>query len=312
MLTVALIALAVTRQARLGALALVAAVCTATWALWGATDFVAQNLLDVVEGFGSPVSNAEGNLTDADRLTSGQQLVVLAGRLVVLALAALVVVGLVRRWRSGDRPLAPLVLLVSPLVLLAANDFDGEILFRVYLYGLPFAAFFAAHSLLARPNRRLLAVTGTFVVSVALLVGFLFAHFGKDRHYVFTPEEVAAARWVDEHAPPGALLIEGSRNYPAQFLRYERFRYVPIDLEPLATRQRIARQPVRTMRAWMTDPDDAEAYLLITRSQELEAEDLGRRPRDLLADLEADLRASDRFEVAYENRDAVVFTVAQR
>jgi len=62
----------------------------------------------------------------------------------------------------------------------------------------------------------------------------------------------------------------------------------------------------------MTDPDDTDAYLLITRSQEREAEALGRRPQDFLEGLEADLRASDRFEVAFENRDAVIFTVADR
>jgi hypothetical protein len=312
MLTIALVALAVTRQARLGALALVAGVCTATWALWGATSFVGSNLVDAIEGFGSPVSNAEGNLTDADRLTDGQQLVVLAGRLVVLGLAALALVGLVRRWRAGERALAPLVLLVAPLALLAANDFDGEILFRVYLYGLPFAAFFAAHALLARPQRWLLASAATLVVSAALLGGFLLAHFGKDGHYVFTPDEVAAARWLDETAPPGSLLVEGSRNYPAQFLEYEKFSYVPIDLEPLETRRRIARRPVRTLVEWMSNPDDAAAYLLITRSQEREADALGRRPPAFLEGLEADLRASDRFEVAFENRDAVIFTVAER
>jgi hypothetical protein len=227
----------------------------------------------------------------------------------VLLLAVLAVVGLVRRWRQGDRLLAPVVLMASPLVLLAANDFDGEILFRVYLYGLPFAAFFAAHALL---GRRLPATVATFVLSAGLLGGFLLAHFGKDGHYVFTPEEVTAAAWLADHAPPGSLLVEGNRNYPAQFRNYERFRYVPLDLEPLSTRREIARRPVRTMLRWMTDPEDAGAYLLLTRSQERDAEAYGRRPVGFLEALEADLRASSRFRVAFEDRDAVIFTVADR
>lgn len=303
MLTIAFVALALTRQAKVGAIAAIAAVCTLTWALWGATAFVGQNLVDLVEGLGAPVGNAEDNLVDAGGLSAGQQLVVLAGRLLVLALAALALVGLVRRWRAGLPVLAPLVLLVSPLVLLAANDFDGEILFRVLLFGLPFAAFFAAHALLAE-RHRWLATAATLVVSVAMLGGFLLAHFGKDGTYVFTPEEVAAVRWLHEQAPAGSLLVEGSRNYPTQFVDYEKFRYVPIDRESESAQRELARQPVRTLVRWMSNSDDAAAYVLLTRSQ--------LRESPFLAELEDDLRASDRFEVAFENRDAVVFTVAGR
>lgn len=311
MLVVAFLALVVTRQARIGALTLVALVATVTWALWGASHFVGQNLVDAVEGFGAPVANAEGNLTDAGRLSDGQALVVLAGRLVVVAVAALAVVGLARRWRRGERALAPVVLLVAPLVLLAANDFDGEILFRVYLFGLPFAAFFAAHALIDLPGLRgRMAPVVPAVVSLALLGGFLLAHFGKDGHYVFSGEEVAAATWLYETAPEGSLLVEGSRNYPTQFRNYEHFRYVPIDLEPRTTRREIARRPVRTLLRWMTDERDTAAYLLLTRSQQREADALGYRPQGFLTRIEAALRASDRFEIAFQNRDAVVFTVA--
>jgi hypothetical protein len=69
---------------------------------------------------------------------------------------------------------------------------------------------------------------------------------------------------------------------------------------------------VRTLLRWMSDAEDPQAYLLLTRSQTREAEAYGRRPAGLVEGLEEALRASDRFEVAFENRDAVVFTVADR
>jgi len=310
MLTIALVTLVVTRQARIATLAIVAAVATVLWALWGAAAYVGPNLADAIDGFGAPLANAEGNLADASLLSDGQALVALAGRLVVVAIGLLAVVGLARRWWRGQRDLVPLVLLVSPVVVLAANNFGGEILFRVFLFGLPFAAFFAAHALLDVPLLRgRLAPVVPFLVSLALLGGFLLAHFGKDGHYVFTREEVAAATWLADNAPEGSLLVEGSRNYPTQFHNYEYFRYVPIDREPLATRREIARRPVRTLERWMTDERDTAAYVLLTRSQQAEEVAMGFRPVGFLARLEEDLRASNRFEIAFENRDAVVFTL---
>lgn len=313
MLFVALLALAVTRRARIGPLALAAGLAMVTWALWGASDFVVDNVVDLVEGLGAPVANAEGNLTSA-RLNDAQALVSQAGRGVVVLVALLALVGVVRAWRQDRRAmLTPLVLLACPAVLLGANDFDGEILFRVYLFALPMAAWFGARALLDLPGLRGgFAALAPLAVSLVLLPGFLLAHFGKDGHYVFTPEEVAAATWLDEHAPPGSLLIEGSRNYPDQFLNYEHFRYVPLDREPVEGQRRILRRPVRVLAEWMSDPRDAAAYVILTRSQAREHDALGYRPPHLVQRLWRQLAASPRFTVAYENRDAVVFTLTER
>ena len=145
-----------------------------------------------------------------------------------------------------------------------------------------------------------------------LAPGFLLAHFGKDGHYCFTPEEVTAATWLYGQAPPDSLLIEGSRNYPTQFLNYEHFTYLPIDREDLSVRRELLRRPMRTVTRWMSYDDYDAAYLLLTRSQRREAEALGVRPVGLLDDLEATLRASRRFVVTFENRDAVVFELRSR
>lgn len=314
MLCVALIALTASRRAHLLVVALVAVVVTVTWALWGAADFVVANVKMVLEGFGSPMANAEGSLVDAGKVSDGQALVALAGRGVVAVIALLAAVGVARSWRRDrEATLTIAVLGAAPMVILATNEFGGEILFRVYLFALPVAAWFAAQALLDIPRMKgHRAVVAPFVVSLVLFPGFLLAHFGKDGHYVFTHQEFAAAEWLDDHAPPGSLLIQGSSNYPVQFHNYENFRYVPLDTEPLASREGIDRHPVRTMVRWMSDPDDTAAYLLITRSQEREAEAMGYRPDHFLEDLEAQLIASGRFDVAYRNRDAVVLTLAER
>ncbi len=303
-------ALVVTRQARIATIAVVAAVATVLWALWGAAAYVGPNLADAIDGFGAPLANAEGNLTDAGPLSDGQALVSLAGRLLVVAIALLAAVGLIRRWWRGQRDLVPIVLLVSPAVVLAANNFGGEILFRVFLFSLPFAAFFAAHALVDLPLLRgRLGCPGALRREPRPAGRLPPGPLRQGRPLRLHPEEVAAATWLADNAPEGSLLVEGSRNYPTQFHNYEYFRYVPIDREPLATRREIARRPVRTLERWMTDERDTAAYVLLTRSQQREETAMGFRPAGFLAGLEEDLRASDRFAVAFENRDAVIFTL---
>ena len=314
MLCAVLLGLALTRRARLLGVSLVALVLTVLWAMWGAADFVAANVKMILEGFGSPMANAEGNLVDTSAISDGQALVTTAGRLVVVALATLALWGVIRTWRRDRAACITLVIVgAAPLAILATNEFGGEILFRVYLFALPVAAWFGAQALLDPPGtRRRRGVLLPMVVSGALLAGFLLAHFGKDGHYAFTRAEQDAATWLYEQAPDDSLLVEGSSNYPVQLLDYEHFRYVPLDSEDLSARREMAADPVGVLSRWMSDDRDAAAYLLITRSQRREAEVMGHRPPGFLEGLEATLLASDRFSVAFRNEDAIVFTLRDR
>jgi len=314
MLTIAFVGLAVARHPRIRPLAVVAGLATVTWALWAASHYVGENLADAIDGFGKPLANADKNLAKSAGVSDGQALVGLAGRGIVLALGLLAVVGLGRRWLARDRQLAPIVLLAAPGLLLAGNSFGGEILFRVFLFALPMAAYFGAHALLDLPLLRggLRSALAPLAVVAVLAPAFLLANDGKDGHYRFTPEEVAATAWLFERAPDDSLLIEGSRNYPTQWSNYDRFTYLPIDREDPEVRLELQRRPIRTLTRWMSYDDYDAAFLLLTRSQKREAVALGTRPVGLLQELEDRLRASPRFVVSYENRDAVIFELRSR
>ena len=199
-------------------------------------------------------------------------------------------------------------------VLVAANDFGGEILFRAYLFAMPFLALFGAWALVAPTGRRAggLRTAVLSTVSLCLFGGFLLAHFGKDRSYHFSKEEVAAATFLDRTAESPTLLVEGNRNYPAQFLNYERFVYVPISEEPDGTVRTILADPVNRLEGWLADSRFTHAYVLITRSQKADVEAEGNLPRGSLESIESALRNSTRFVVAFENRDATIFTLAPK
>jgi hypothetical protein len=148
-------------------------------------------------------------------------------------------------------------------------------------------------------------------LSLFLIIGLLFAYYGKERQYFFTKAEVEAAEYLYSHAVPNTLLVEGSRNYPSQFQNYEYFTYVPIDREPSESRERVLADPVGKMREWLSDSRYAVSYLIITRSQMAFVDTEGIMPPGSLKNIADQLRESEDFEVVYSNQDAVIFKVRE-
>jgi hypothetical protein len=307
-----LAALVVFRQTSLRSLPFFMAVVVSAWVLYVAAPFTRTTLRDALGEVGAVTSNVQDTLIGYGTASGGQIFVSLVTRLFTVGFCLLAVGGVVACRRSRRRMGTALVLAAVPLLMVAFSTYGNEIVFRAYLFAMPGLAYFAA-VLLWPPDtaawRHRAAVVG--LVSVYLVLGSAVAQFGNDRQYYFTPEEVAAAEFVYDNAPPDSLLIEGSRSYPSQFRNYERFTYVPIAREDPDDIARILADPVRTMERWMGDTDTYRAsYLIITRSQVAATTARGELPGDGLRGLEESLRASPAFRVAFENRDATVFELA--
>jgi O-antigen/teichoic acid export membrane protein len=307
-----LAALVVLRQTSVRSLPVFMAVVVSAWVLYVAEPFTRTALRDALAEVGTVGSNLEGTLIGYGTASDGQILVSLATRLFTLGFCLLAGLGLLTSWRSGRRDYSALVLAVVPFLIVGFSTYGNEVVFRAYLFAMPGLAFFAA-VLLWPPGttagRRRAALVG--VVTLPLMLGSGFAQFGNDRQYYFTPEEVAAAEFVYDTAPPDSLLIEGSRSYPSQFRNYERFTYVPIAREDPEDIQRILDDPVQAMTRWMSDTDTYRAsYLIITRSQIVTTTARGEIPGDGLLRIEEALRSSPEFRVVFENRDATVFQLA--
>jgi hypothetical protein len=311
LLTVALVALIVFRIVKPWWLPLVPAVATITWWATGARDFVLANLGSALHEIGAVTSNAQTN-ADTYRFETSQQLVSAAGRGVVVLMVVLALGGAIRRWAAHRWDYAPALLAVAPVLMLAGGSYDGEIIFRVYLFALPFLGFFGAALFCPAPSWRpqWSAPAMAVIVSAVLFAGFTLAYFGKDSWYRFTADEVRAAELVYESAPPGSLLVEGSRTYPSRFENYERFTYVSIADEPADSVDELLRDPVGKLSEWLSDPRYTGAYVIITRSQRIENDTIGPLPKGALAGIERALMASDRFDVLVDSDDATVFTLA--
>jgi hypothetical protein len=312
MAPIALLALTLAGACSYRSLPLIAAGLSAGWSLTFAADFVGPNLTSTLVSTGLPWATIESSLTATEALSDGQVLVAAVARGLVVAVCVLAALGWVRLVRSGGAARVPVFLAAAPLALFATGDYDGEILFRIYLFALPFLAFLAAHAFLTRATARERAGAIFAVAACGLLAAFVVAHYGKERQYYFSPEEIAAARYVYTHAPRGALLIEGSRNYPGQFANYESFDYVPLSREPRSSQVRVITRPAAVLSEWMAKRAHSAAFLIITRSQKAEVEELGVMPPGSLDRIERALSASPRFEAVFRNRDAVVFAPAHR
>ena len=284
------------------------------WLVGPARTFARKQARSLLESFGAPIENAGATLRSTTGRGGAQQLVSLSGRAIVVFMALLAIVGVVVRVRRGHRDKTAVLMMCAPVLLVVANEFGGEILFRAFLFSVPFLALFAASVFIPAGDEapgmiRRGALAGT---SLVLIACFALAHFGKDLQYHFTKEEIAASTFLANNAVEPTLLVEGSGNDPGRFLNYERFVYVPIALEPLDDIRALADDPAGRLSEWLAEPSYKRAYVLITRSQKADLASGGPVSANTLDRIETSLRESPEFSIVFENRDAVIFTLAAR
>ena len=284
---------------------------TVLWLVTGGHAYTFGNFNVLRAGVGKLGSNVNSNLVNLGALSPAQHLVANMGRLVVVSMALLAVIGLVRRVRRGRFDRAVLLLCIAPVAILGGGNYGGEAIFRVYLFALPFAAFLAAGWFY--PDKEFVAKRRTPIlvtlVSGMLITAFMFAYFGKEAWSHFTPGEVKAAEIAFSGAPPHSLLIAGTLSYPTQFVNAENFTYVNIATEPPPSIRHVLSDPVNVLYSWMADTRYKQGYLIITRSQIREANSVGGLPRGALNRVERALLASHRFDVLYHDDDALLVTV---
>ena len=110
------------------------------WLLYFASPFVAANLAGELEVLGQGVAKATDRLVDTSVVSPGQIWVVFIGRALTFSIGLAALLGGLRRLLAGCRDGPAIVLAISPIPMLA-NSYGGEILFRVYLFALPFLAY---------------------------------------------------------------------------------------------------------------------------------------------------------------------------
>ncbi|WP_128643780.1 glycosyltransferase [Streptomyces sp. SS] len=309
MLISALVALSLPRRSRRLALPLLAATVALT-VVWDATvarSYISVHLTRFVEALAQPDENVASGLTSTGDAAPGQILLSsvdrgLSAAVVVLAVAAFVV----RPWtRRTGLPL----LAVAPLPVLAANAYGGEMLFRAYLFALPASAFLVAALLLPSGTRqhavRTLAV---YPVFLALLGGLFFGYYGKEAANRFTLGEVAAARYVTDHAPPGSRIVSLTSDVPGLDRYYEQHQRIQLAYQDPKDTERLVQHPLAGVTAFLYGATEQKpAYIVLSRAQDMNDYLTGALPADTSQRLRSAMATAPGFTLVFADENATVY-----
>ncbi|MEU7699508.1 glycosyltransferase [Streptomyces sp. NPDC039028] len=295
------------RSRRLALPVLIAAVVlTAVWDATVARSYISVNISSLVESLTEPDKNVSSGLAALGDAAPGQILLSWVDRGLSAAVALLAVAGLlVRRWtRRTGLPL----LAAAPLPLLAVNAYGGEMLFRAYLFALPAAAFLAAALLLPSGDRRVGRTLAVYPVLLAMFGALVFGYYGKEALNQYTLKEVAAARYVIEHAPPGSTIVTLTADVPDLDLDYEKHRRVQLAYQETDDRRLLVRDPLEGVEGFVYGAtEERPAYVVLSRAQDMNLYVTGALPADVPERLEAALSDAPGFTRVYDNGDAIVY-----
>ena len=236
---------------------------------------------------------------------SPEHILLLNLRLIMTAFLWLLALGGgLRRLRKGHWDMAMALLVLVPFLSMGLEDYGGEILLRVYLFSLPFTSFFAAALFYTTPDtgRSWKMTTLIGLISFSLLVGFHFTRYGNERMDNMTTQEVEAATYVYQVAPPGSLLLAPVSNLPLRFEKLEQYNYSQPTGEEILDVDAIA--------DLMANEKYPDAYLILTRSQNMWIDLFSGRPPGSWDSFVQDIRTSGKFRQIFSNDDAQIYVLA--
>lgn len=184
-------------------------------------------------GLMNSFGNFFGNVTPPkfpEAVAASEKLVGRCGEVLSVGLWGLAMVGAWLRRRSGRPVLALVLLMFSPLVLLAAEAYGQEGILRVYLFSLPWTAALAASALVSKPqgNHRAEPAVGIAAVRASVALGlvltlFFPVFFGSDRFEVMPKPEVAAVTSFLQNARSGPVFCADTNAPLSDTARYNLF-----------------------------------------------------------------------------------------
>ena len=310
-----LVVLGVSWARRLPVLMVIFATC---WTIFFATAYLKGHLETILAAVGEVGENVDRSVGQriggsAEHVFVVQLRLALTGAVWLIAVA-----GAIRARRAGRLHGSFVALALAPFFFLAVQPYGGEMLLRVYLFSLPFAAFLFALLLYPRlgSGRSSLHAGVLATMVMIMMVSFVIARYGNERADYFTVEEHAAVERLYSEARPGSVLVAGVANLPWRHRDYDRYDYTILSREDFWTRMVEDGDPSPAALAASTADvlrsRESPAYLIITRSQKAEIDLFGIGPRGSLALLEDGATMSSDFTVVYRNRDATIFTLASQ
>ncbi|MDG9727536.1 glycosyltransferase [Streptomyces sp. DH41] len=346
MLVVTLVALAFTRRYRHWVPAVTTVVIFLAWCLTAALPFLSAAMPDMIRSVGDVGANVETGY-GATPTGTGAVMTSWAARLLSGSVLLLALAGVLRQRVLRHRALPLLLVAAAPLPMFVASSYGSEMIFRVLMFTLPGAAFFAAAALL--PKVRTLAADaadaaawekdgrsptsttstarrrrfplpslpplryGAWVPPLVLLAGtlaFVPSYSGKDRINYFPSSEVALVQQLFDQAPDDSLVVAANRNYPLAYEQYWRVDHYWFLDDARHHVDEIVRDPAAVLARDMAGVEaPARAYFLLTQGQVANSEMNGQLNTSQLRRVRESVTNSPLFERVAQNSAGVLYVL---
>ena len=293
---------------RLAELPVLMGLITAAWAIFVADAFLAGNFSRLTDALFSLTGTASENV--GERITGSAAhtaiiwlRIAASGAVFLLAFA-----GLMRARRHGARLASVALLTGSPALLIALQPYGGEMILRIYLFALPFAAVLIAALVMtgAGPNLSRGTIRAIAILSAIMIAIFPLTRYGNERAESFTEADIAAAEAMYDMAPPGSLLIAAQRNVPWKSEGYaDHTHRLIVDLSPSETLDRVP--TIEDVFEVLSQNDARPAFIIITPSMRAQADLFGMLPAAGFSQLERELDA--RAWAVYRAAGATIYRV---
>jgi len=264
-------------------------------------NYIVHNFGGLFSG-GNPIQNASGTTgahNGGAEATTALIVRALAGCMWLLTLAAIA-----GRRRALGRVAIPAALAFSPFLILGAQSYGGEAIYRVFLFSAPWCALLIAGALceLRLPHRWLL----TGALSLGALCAGLQGLYGPVRVDAFTPAEVTASRWLYGHIPHGSLIVLPQQNFPVnETADYNDYELQVMPADPQTGDPWMNEADPQQVESWIADFGHRTAYIVVSRSMDASADYYGA-PKGY-AELVRAIPTALRGSVIYRNDDAMIY-----
>jgi hypothetical protein len=293
---------------RVPSLPILAAVLSLGWLVFVASDFFEGHLTQLFGSFGDVQGNTLGAVSQRVAGSDDHVLVVYTRLAEVALVWLLAALGAFLAHRRRTAWLTAALGVLAPLTLIPGQGYGGELLLRLYLISLPFAACLAVLTLM--PDRRgapgWRRAVGLLAMGSLLASATVVTRYGNDSMERFTSDEVALVNRLYETAPTGSLLIEGVSNTPWKFEKYVEYHYRVLAADP----QESGPQPLTCDAGNSIARSSGDgAYLIITTSQKRAADLLETTSPGDLDRIIANCGSSPGWSKLFENAGGVVFHI---
>ena len=257
---------------------------------------------------GNPIQNASGSRGTHHAGAEASTALIVRGLAAAMWLLALAAIAL--RRRSLGRVAFAAALAFSPFVVLVAQSYGGEAVYRVYLFSAPWCALLIAGAVYELRRGLLRWIVAGGVCAAALLAG-LQGLYGPVVVNAVTPNELAASGWLYTHTPPGSLIVLAADNFPAlDTADYNARQLEVMPADPQIGEAWLDEGNVSDVEGWIAGLGHRSAYVVVSHGMAAYANYFGAPTG--FASLARTLPTAPGWTVVYRNADVTIYRLTVR